>query len=72
MEPMSKHTRERKRENGTRGDSVCPALVCASQPADDDNTGHYRPSHFQIQEHCTKLRHVRCPLQRPACVSKRK
>jgi hypothetical protein len=71
MELKSRCKQAHQRVTVKRADEVCPALVCVSQAMNVDQADHYQPSQFQIQEHCTKGRHIRCPLQRPACIAKR-
>jgi hypothetical protein len=64
MELTSNQTQERKKGRVARGDDICPSLVCACERPVGDKTGHYKPSRFQVQEHCTKRCHTRCPIQR--------
>lgn len=61
MKPITK--KEGKRADGARGDDVCPSLMCACQTANTEKAGNYKPSRFQLQEHCMQGRHIRCPLQ---------
>lgn len=51
------------RTEGGKRDDVCPSLMCACQDANAEKAGNYKPSRFQLQEHCMQGRHVRCPIQ---------